>query len=389
MGAYRPAGGMPAGKWGDRIDRNLFTTSEADRARFAAHGCDSNSVVGDALFVDPARGDFRVKEGSPALALGFVNFPMDRFGVRKPELKAIARAPEIPALRKAAPPAQGVGASPVLPLFWQGAEIRALEGEEYSAYGVSRESGGVLLKGISPQSPLTEAGLRNQDLIQSANGKPVRDVEHLLRETDAAAGRPLALGFVRGQQARQARLSDYTFVMAEAAPGPAFGQIPLAPESAIVPFRSMKARPDTLNEPLTALKDGKLASNYGPVFGNDVRQGCYRLDLGRVVELAEIRTWSFSQNGNRGAQRFALYASEAEADPGWDPADGSRYRPIAEVRASASDRFLATGIRRSEGRALGACRWLLWVAQPVTAIGENTAFQEFQALPAKPAAPGR
>ncbi|MGA2618375.1 MAG: hypothetical protein ABSF26_12250 [Thermoguttaceae bacterium] len=37
-----------------------------------------------------------MKEGSPALKLGFVNFPMDQFGVRKPELKAIARTPEMP-----------------------------------------------------------------------------------------------------------------------------------------------------------------------------------------------------------------------------------------------------------------------------------------------------
>ena len=52
------------------------------------------------MFVDPANGDFRVKEGSPALKLGFVNFPMDQFGVQKPELKAIARTPEMPKLRR-------------------------------------------------------------------------------------------------------------------------------------------------------------------------------------------------------------------------------------------------------------------------------------------------
>jgi len=31
------------------------------------------------MFVDPAHGDYRVKPGSPALALGFKNFPMDQF----------------------------------------------------------------------------------------------------------------------------------------------------------------------------------------------------------------------------------------------------------------------------------------------------------------------
>ena len=49
-----PAGGMPKGKWGKMIDYNLFATSDADRNKFAAHGCDAHSLVGDPLFVDPA-----------------------------------------------------------------------------------------------------------------------------------------------------------------------------------------------------------------------------------------------------------------------------------------------------------------------------------------------
>jgi hypothetical protein len=45
-------------------------------------GCDAHSKLADPLFVDPAKEDYRVKEGSPALALGFKNFPMDSFGVQ-------------------------------------------------------------------------------------------------------------------------------------------------------------------------------------------------------------------------------------------------------------------------------------------------------------------
>ena len=97
MGAYRPAI-MNVAKWGKQVDFNLFTTTEADRTAFADQGCDANSLVGDPLFVDAAQGDFRVKDGSPALKLGFVNFPMDQFGVRTPRLKAMARTPEIPPL---------------------------------------------------------------------------------------------------------------------------------------------------------------------------------------------------------------------------------------------------------------------------------------------------
>jgi hypothetical protein len=101
MGAYRPAAMNPAlKKWGQEVDRNLFTTSEGDRLKFADKGCDAHSLVGDPLFVDPAKGDYRVRDGSPALALGFQNFPMDQFGVQSPRLKAIARTPELPKLSK-------------------------------------------------------------------------------------------------------------------------------------------------------------------------------------------------------------------------------------------------------------------------------------------------
>ncbi len=39
-----------------------------------------HDVFADPLFVDPADGDYRVSENSPALKLGFKNFPMDQFG---------------------------------------------------------------------------------------------------------------------------------------------------------------------------------------------------------------------------------------------------------------------------------------------------------------------
>jgi hypothetical protein len=36
------------------------------------------------------------------MKLGFVNFPMDQFGVQSPRLKALARTPEIPTAATAA-----------------------------------------------------------------------------------------------------------------------------------------------------------------------------------------------------------------------------------------------------------------------------------------------
>ena len=46
-----------------------------------AIGFDRRSVFADPLFVDPERGDYRVRSESPALALGFENFPMNLWGL--------------------------------------------------------------------------------------------------------------------------------------------------------------------------------------------------------------------------------------------------------------------------------------------------------------------
>ncbi|MDX9755150.1 MAG: right-handed parallel beta-helix repeat-containing protein, partial [bacterium] len=173
MAAYRPAGGMPKGRWGRQIDRNLFTTSEADRTAFASHGCDPSSIVANPMFLDPARADYRVHPDSPALSLGFQNFPMDQFGVQKPSLKARARQPVFPAIKGSisAP-------SPALPVYqWQGMLLRDLTGEAFSAFGVSKESGGIQVFALTDAAT---APLRQNDLIQGINSDPVRNIAELL-----------------------------------------------------------------------------------------------------------------------------------------------------------------------------------------------------------------
>ena len=359
MGAYRPAL-MREGTWGQEVDHNLFTTTEAHRTRFAAHGCDAHSLVGDPLFVDPANGDYRVKDGSPALKLGFENFPMDRFGVQRPRLKRIARTPQLPGHSSPSNPiAPAAGLPPVIH-HWQGVPVRELYGEEYSAFGVSRESGGVrVLKG-------TIGDIHSGDLIQSINGQAVRNVTDLLQRQNAAAGLPLVVGIVRGQMPKEVRLEAYTFVVEETA----------APKGGVA-IRGLLTRPVTTNEPVASLFDGRLANNYGPVFSNGVAGGMYKVDLGEPVSVARITTWSVNHKGNRGPQRFMVFGSDAAADPGWDPA---ALTPIAEVDTTGSSaaRSCGTGIGRAGGGPLGMFRWLVWMTQPVTSAGENTAFQEFE-----------
>lgn len=86
--------------WTDRIiaesDYNLLFTGdtpmrirrwpgkprELSLADWQAMGYDTHSVVADPKFVDPAAGDFRLKEDSPAWALGFKKIPLEKIGLQ-------------------------------------------------------------------------------------------------------------------------------------------------------------------------------------------------------------------------------------------------------------------------------------------------------------------
>lgn len=198
MGAYRPAL-MNVAPWGKEVDRNLFTTSEADRQKFAEQGCDAHSLVANPMFVDAARGDFRVHDDSPARTLGFVNFPMDQFGVRSPRLQALARTPIIPEVDIAAPDASA-GAKDVK---WHGATLRELLHYEFSALGVAADTGGVLVAAAPSDSVAYAIGLRQGDFIQRVNDLAIKDAKEFV-ESVARLRREatFTLTVTRNQQSR-------------------------------------------------------------------------------------------------------------------------------------------------------------------------------------------
>ena len=199
---YRPAS-MPRPPWGAELDYNLLQTSGATNTQPATplreqSGRDEHSIEADARFVDPARGDYRVRNDSPALALGFVNFPMNQFGVQKPELKAMARVPLLPGSNIA----ESVGITRAAdPVIWLGAHMRNIRSEgEMSAFGL-RGVTGVLVLEIPPDSALAGAGLRRNDVVLSVNGKKTEDTAALLRQaTGLPAGHPLRIEFSRDQK---------------------------------------------------------------------------------------------------------------------------------------------------------------------------------------------
>ncbi len=363
--------GQPAG-WGKLVDRNLFI-SEAHRAKHLDSGADAHSLAGDPMFMNPATGDFRVKDESPALKLGFRNFPMDQFGVKKTSLKSIAKTPVIPPLmmEKAA----GAHPAQARKQFWLGAEIRGIEGEEFSAFGVGRDEGGVQITGVPVGSAAARGGFKANDLIRGINRQAVSNTGQLHAALIAAGDAPIKVRVIRNQQPQEILPGPIPMVIAESS-NDAGGFSRMAP-----PDKSsgvVLTNQDTNNDPPGMLTDGGLEKSYGPVFGNGVRNGAYKMDLGTSKSIAAITSWSFNQNGNRGRQIVTIHGSNSATDPGWNLSDATKFTPLATLDTSSlppAD-FVAASLQSPIETSMGPFRWIIWETNPVSEAGENTAFQE-------------
>ena len=363
--------GQPEG-WGIFTDRNLFM-SEADRARNAGSGSDTHSAVGEPKFLDPAAGDFRVADDSPALKLGFKNFPMDQFGVKKPSLKAIAKTPVIPALQM---PGGDSQVKAGLTLFWLGAPLHGIEGEEFSAFGVSKDDAGVQLVKVPADSAAAKAGLCENDLVQGVNGQKVSNTNQLFAVLTTAGSTPLKLRIIRNQKPVDFTLPATHFIVTETA-NDAKGFTKLVPspakDAAVTSSRKVN------NDPLGTLTDGALNAGYGPVFTNGTHLGIYKMNLGAAKPISAISSWSFNQNSNRGRQLFTVYCSNSETDPGWDIKDANKFTPLGSIDTGSllAAPFTAASLRALAGSTLGIYRWIAWETSPANANAENTAWQEF------------
>ncbi len=178
---YAPAG-MEETDQGAAIDDNLVHQPGAKprpAENLPKFGGDQHSIVADAKFVDPAAGDYRVQDDSPALALGWQNFAMDQFGVRKPELKKIARTPPLPGTLAAAAIRSGGWGRPYSKpqtAQWLGATIKNIEDEgEMSAVGLG-DKRGVLVVSVPDPSPAARLGLKANDVIRAFNGQEIDDL---------------------------------------------------------------------------------------------------------------------------------------------------------------------------------------------------------------------
>jgi hypothetical protein len=177
MRPYQPIGMPPV--WGSEIDFNLLPSS-AELAKQQLAGRDRNSLAGDPEFVSPATGNFQVRETSPAIRVGFKNFPMDQFGVTSPRLRAHAKNGFDYALTTSTA-SSAVQQDAVAQLF-AGATVQNVSTmAQQSAAGLP-EIRGVMVMAAPAGSLASTMGLKNLDVIWAVDGSPVSTMSSLMRE---------------------------------------------------------------------------------------------------------------------------------------------------------------------------------------------------------------
>jgi hypothetical protein len=190
---YSPRGMKMEDAMAALIDYNLLATFTVPE-HFRRLGIDRHSLTADPQFVNVAAADYRVRPGSPAERIGFVNFPMDRFGVTSPHLKSRARTWD-----QLGGPLKGAVDEPVdTALYhWQGATLRNLVnfGRESAILG-SREladNRGILIKAVAADSVAARAKLPADAAILAANDRPVASLTELTTVLREAGRGPLRL----------------------------------------------------------------------------------------------------------------------------------------------------------------------------------------------------
>jgi hypothetical protein len=198
MSGYQP---ILTEHWDAVIDRNLFPTQSALQ-HAQKLGLDAHSRFGDPGFIDALHGNFQVSSASPALALGFRNFPMDTFGVTGARLKALAKTAPIPELVSAAQ------AQLDKKYTFLGASIKSVSSlGEQSAAGLAQIKG-ILVLDVPKDSLAARSGLAANDVIiespadsMGAELERIDTVQDLLRLSSARAWRgELVVVVMRNQQ---------------------------------------------------------------------------------------------------------------------------------------------------------------------------------------------
>jgi hypothetical protein len=177
---------------GKETDYNAFPDSVSLNAA-RDRGTDKNSVCGDLNFVNPQGGDFRLKVGSAAFAVGFKNFAMDSFGVVSPRLKALAKKVPLPAVIRL----DKVNDNEIIDFM--GAKVKNLTTlGERSVTGMD-DTRGVLVVEVATGS-VASRFLQANDVILGLNDMQVNKLRDLLEARMSVIGTNTGMVIFRNQK---------------------------------------------------------------------------------------------------------------------------------------------------------------------------------------------
>jgi hypothetical protein len=164
--------------WGKETDYNIFADSFSLKA--ACERCTyKHSVCGKQDFENPEVGDFRLKEGSTGLSVGFKNFAMDSFGVVSPRLKTLSKKvliADFVAISKA---------DTDVIIGFMGAKVKNLTTlGERSATGMDATRGVLVVE--VPVGSVASKFLLVNDVILSFNNKAINHLHDLLEAKKSA-----------------------------------------------------------------------------------------------------------------------------------------------------------------------------------------------------------
>lgn len=160
--------------WGKEVDYNLFPDS-ISLMKAQKNGTDKHSIYGYPGFKDPKHGDFSISDEQIKKAIGFINFPMDSFGVLLPHLKAKSKQVAIPELNLSS-----YQQNKVQEAKWLKASIKNITSlEEKSAYGLHDIKGVIMLE-IPSNSILKDSDLKVGDIILKMDHTEINNIADLL-----------------------------------------------------------------------------------------------------------------------------------------------------------------------------------------------------------------
>jgi hypothetical protein len=168
--------------WGKEMDYNLVheqgVKGESPATELQKQSQqDKHSIVADMRFLSPETGEYGVAENSPALALGFKNFPMDNFGVKSARLRAIAPKVDFPSILTGQELASTRSNRVV---SWQGARVKNIVGlGEKSAVGLMDETGVLVVEEADKSPTFTKYKVQDGDVILRWGNAQIDDFSSL------------------------------------------------------------------------------------------------------------------------------------------------------------------------------------------------------------------